>query len=54
MLNGNTAVLIDQLVESNQVTRIEVYNRGANMPTSLQVADPSCGVIAFWTGSRKP
>jgi hypothetical protein len=35
------------------VMGIEVYARGGNMPISLQVKDPRCGVIAFWTGGRK-
>jgi len=26
----------------------------AVMPVSLQVTDAGCGVIAFWTGSRRP
>ena len=48
------AVLIDRVLEANDVAAIEVYPRGGNMPVGLQVADPACGVIAFWTGSRKP
>jgi hypothetical protein len=47
-------VLIDRILDINSVTAIEIYARGGNMPTSLQVSDPGCGVIAFWTGSRKP
>lgn len=53
-LSESNAVLIDRILEANDVTAIEVYARGGNMPISLQVADPGCGVIAFWTGSRKP
>jgi hypothetical protein len=53
-LSDSNAVLIDRILEANDVTAIEVYARGGNMPISLQVADPGCGVIAFWTGSRKP
>jgi hypothetical protein len=53
-LSEVTAVLIDRILEANDVSAIEVYTRGGNMPVSLQVADPGCGVIAFWTGSRKP
>lgn len=41
-------------IEADAVTAIEVYNRGGNMPVSLQVSDPGCGVIAIWTGNRKP
>ena len=51
--DGNK-VVIDQILEANDVTAIEIYPRGANMPISLQVANPACGVVAFWTGSRKP
>lgn len=49
-----TLVLIDRILNANDVTAIEVYTRGGNMPVSLQVSDPGCGVVAFWTGSRKP
>ena len=48
------AVPVDRILEANDITGIEVYPRGGNMSVSLQVADPACGVIAFWTGSRKP
>ena len=48
------AVIIDHLIEAGSVAAIEVYARGGNMPASLSVSDASCGVIAFWTGSRKP
>ncbi len=47
------AVYINQLLAANDVTAIEVYARGGNMPISLQVNDTRCGVIAFWTGSRR-
>jgi hypothetical protein len=47
-------ILIDRILDINSVTAIEIYARGGNMPTSLQVSDPGCGVVAFWTGSRKP
>ena len=53
-LSEQNAVLIDRILEANDISAIEVYPRGGNMPVSLQVADPACGVIAFWTGSRKP
>ena len=53
-LSASTAVLIDRILEANHVSAIEVYPRGGNMPISLQVSDPGCGVIAFWTGSREP
>ncbi|MGH7654141.1 MAG: hypothetical protein ACREN6_05700 [Gemmatimonadaceae bacterium] len=48
------AVFIDQLVDANDVTAIEVYARGGNVPSSLSVSDQACGIIALWTGSRKP
>lgn len=46
-------VRIDRYVSANDVMGIEVYARGGNMPISLQVDDSRCGVIAFWTGSRR-
>jgi hypothetical protein len=54
LLDAVTAVLIDQILEANDVTAIEIYNRGGNVPSSLSVSDQSCGIIAFWTGARKP
>ncbi len=47
-------VFIDRVLDANAVMAMEVYNRGANMPIGLQADDNACGVIAFWTGSRKP
>jgi hypothetical protein len=46
-------VPINQYLDADNVAGIEVYTRGGNMPASLQVSDPGCGVIAFWTGSRR-
>lgn len=48
------AVFIDELVDANDVTAIEVYARGGNVPVSLSSSDQACGIIALWTGSRKP
>jgi hypothetical protein len=48
------AVVIDHLIDAASVDAIEVYPRGGNMPSSLSVSDAACGVIAFWTGTRKP
>jgi hypothetical protein len=45
---------INDLVDANDVAAIEVYTRGGNTPISLQVNDTACGVVAIWTGSRKP
>ena len=45
---------IDDLLSADDVTAIEIYPRGGNMPISMQVQDAACGAIAFWTGSRKP
>jgi hypothetical protein len=45
---------INKFIDPNDVSAIEVYARGGNMPISLQTADNGCGVIAFWTGSRRP
>jgi hypothetical protein len=53
-LNATTAVLIDQILSASDVTAIEIYNRGGNVPVSISASDQSCGIIAFWTGSRKP
>ena len=53
-LSEMNSVPIDNVLEANDVAAIEVYTRGANMPVSLQVSDAGCGVIAFWTGSRRP
>ena len=53
-LSEQNAVLIDRVLEANDISAIEIYPRGGNMPISLQVPDTACGVIAFWTGSRKP
>jgi hypothetical protein len=46
-------VRIDRYIDVNEVMAIEVYARGGNMPASLHVNDSRCGVIAFWTGSRR-
>jgi hypothetical protein len=46
-------VSINKIINANDVMAIEVYARGGNMPISLQVNDTKCGVIAFWTGSRR-
>ena len=45
---------IDDLLSADDVTGIEIYSRGGNMPITMQVQDAACGAIAFWTGSRKP
>ena len=47
-------VFIDRVLDANAVMAVEVYERGGNMPIDLQADDTACGVIAFWTGSRKP
>jgi hypothetical protein len=48
------SVFIDQLVEASSVTAIEVYPRGGNIPVSLSASDQACGIIAIWTGGRRP
>jgi hypothetical protein len=53
-LNATTAVIIDQLLNADDIAAIEVYNRGGNVPVSISASDQACGIIAFWTGSRKP
>jgi hypothetical protein len=47
-------IAIDDLLDAYDVAAIEVYNRGGNMPGSVRADDPMCGVLVFWTGSRKP
>ncbi len=54
IINDASAVIIDHVIDAASVEAIEVYPRGGNMPSSLSVSDQACGVIAFWTGSRKP
>ena len=46
-------VYIDMLLSANDVMAVEVYPRAGNMPISLQVNDTKCGVVAFWTGTRR-
>jgi hypothetical protein len=45
---------IDMLLSASDVSAVEVYARGGNMPVGFQFQDTGCGVLAFWTGSRKP
>jgi hypothetical protein len=45
---------INMLVDAGDVSAIEVYARGGNMPIGFQFQDMGCGVLAFWTGSRRP
>jgi hypothetical protein len=44
---------VDMLLNASDVAAIEVYSRGGNMPVNFQFQDTACGVLAFWTGSRK-
>jgi hypothetical protein len=56
LFDGNQmygSVNVDQLINVNDVMAIEVYPRRGNMPISLQANDTNCGVVAFWTGSRR-
>lgn len=53
-VNATTAVIIDQLLNADDIAAIEVYSRGGNVPVSISSSDQACGIIAFWTGSRKP
>ena len=46
-------VNLNQFINADDIVAIEVYARGANMPSTLQAPDNACGVIAIWTGSRK-
>jgi hypothetical protein len=52
MTDGDV-VLVDQDIDINSVAAIEVYKRGGGTPTAFNV-DGTCGVVAVWTGSRKP
>ena len=52
MTDGDV-VLVDQDIDINSVAAIEVYKRGGGTPTAFSV-DGTCGVVAIWTGSRKP
>ncbi|MFI5233348.1 MAG: hypothetical protein ACHQSE_12640 [Gemmatimonadales bacterium] len=45
---------INMLLDAGDVAAIEVYARGGNMPVNFQFQDTACGVVAFWTGSRRP
>jgi hypothetical protein len=45
---------IDKLLDAGDVAAIEVYARGGNVPISLHANDSACGIVVFWTGSRKP
>ena len=47
-------VILDQYLVPNEVMGIEVYSRTGNTPTSLQATNNVCGILAIWTGSRKP
>jgi hypothetical protein len=47
-------VAIDDLLDAFSVAGIEVYNRGGNVPISAQYHDIGCGLLMFWTGSRRP
>jgi hypothetical protein len=46
-------VLLDNLVGVTEIAAVEVYPRGASIPSSLPTTEGSCGLIAFWTGGRK-
>ena len=46
-------ILVDMILAAHDVMAIEVYARAGNMPIGLQVNDTKCGVVAFWTGSRR-
>jgi len=52
-LNDQNSVLIDQLISVDALAGVEVYKRGGNIPSDFHV-DGDCGVVALWTGSRKP
>jgi hypothetical protein len=45
---------LDMLLDASAVAAIEVYARGGNMPINFQFQDSGCGILALWTGSRRP
>ncbi len=45
-------VAIDDVLNASEIAAVEVYPRGASVPPALQTVDASCGLVAFWTGSR--
>ena len=47
-------VILDQYLVADEVMGIEVYSRTGNTPISLHANNNVCGIIAIWTGSRKP
>ena len=53
-INATTTVLIDQFLNAGDVAAIEIYSRGGNVPVSISSSDQACGIIAFWTGARRP
>jgi hypothetical protein len=52
-LTDQNSVLIDQIISVDALAGVEVYKRGGNIPSDFHV-DGDCGVVALWTGSRKP
>ncbi len=51
--NRSSYQSIDDFVDGNVITAMEIYPRGAMVPHELQVPDAACGLIVVWTGSRK-
>ncbi len=51
--NERAFVDLNEYIDPNDIAAIEIYPRGGNMPVSLQTVDSGCGVIAFWSGTRK-
>jgi hypothetical protein len=47
------APAIDDILDASAVAAIEVYDRAGNTPIGMQFDDTKCGLIAFWTGSRR-
>lgn len=50
---ADAVVDINHYIDANDIAGIEIYARGGNMPISLQTSENGCGVIAFWSGSRR-
>ena len=46
------ALDLQALAPVNRLVGVEVYSSNAMIPVELPMAMNSCGVIAFWTGSR--
>ncbi len=51
--DGN-AIELEQLIPTNRVSAVEVYPRGAVVPSELPNSLNGCAVVVFWSGTRTP